>query len=108
MKKLLSTLSLLSLFLPITEAANAEEYKFLKLFEGIIISGNEKIIKPDPEIYKIAIKRFKLEPKNSLFIDDKLINISAAEKLGFKTEGKFRKVDLYEDRNVDQIYMGCI
>tara|TARA_B100000700_G_scaffold213869_1_gene235155 strand:- start:528 stop:1124 length:597 start_codon:yes stop_codon:yes gene_type:complete len=62
-----------------------EEYKFLKLFEGIIISGNEKIIKPDPEIYKIAIKRFKLEPKNSLFIDDKLINISAAEKLGFKT-----------------------
>jgi len=61
------------------------EYPFLKLFDDILISGKEKMIKPDKEIYLLAIKRFNLEPKNTIFIDDKIENINAAKYLGFNT-----------------------
>ena len=62
-----------------------EEYVFLKKFDGIIISGKVKKIKPQKEIYQIAIDRFKLTPNETVFIDDKLINIKAAIKLNFQT-----------------------
>ena len=61
------------------------EYKFLNLFDGLIISGKEKMIKPNKEIYILAIERFKLESQNTVFIDDKIENIITARKLGFKT-----------------------
>jgi haloacid dehalogenase superfamily, subfamily IA, variant 3 with third motif having DD or ED len=62
-----------------------EEYSFLKLFDGILISGEEKLTKPDLAIYKLAIKRFNLVPEKSVFIDDKLANIKTAKKLGLNT-----------------------
>ena len=61
------------------------DYPFLKLFDGLIISGKEKIIKPNKEIYLLAIKRFNLKAKETVFIDDRIENIIAAKKLGFKT-----------------------
>ena len=61
------------------------EYKFLNLFDGLIISGKEKMIKPNKEVYILAIERFKLESQNTVFIDDKIENIITARKLGFKT-----------------------
>ena len=51
----------------------------------MLISGREKLVKPDPAIFQIAIKTFKLIPKKTLFIDDKFDNINSAKKLGFKT-----------------------
>ena len=62
-----------------------DKYYFLKIFSGILISGDVGLIKPDPEIYKLAIKKFSLVPKNTVFIDDKLENIKAADELGFQT-----------------------
>ncbi len=62
-----------------------KEYTFLKIFDGILISGHEKLIKPNPVIFQRAIKKFKLMPKKTLFIDDKLENINSAKKLGFIT-----------------------
>jgi len=62
-----------------------DDYPFLKKFNGLIISGEEKLLKPNPDIYNLAISRFNLKPKQTIFIDDKLININAAKKLGFKT-----------------------
>lgn len=62
-----------------------EEYPFLKKFDGIIISGKEKTIKPNEEIYKIAIQRYNLDPLETVFIDDKSENIKTAIRLGFKT-----------------------
>ena len=50
-------------------------YEFLKWFDGKIISGEVGKIKPDPEIFYTLIKKFKLNPENSVFIDDKLSNI---------------------------------
>ena len=62
-----------------------EEYPFLKKFDGIIISGEVKIIKPDPGIYYLAINNFNLIPNETIFIDDNLDNIKAAQTIGFKT-----------------------
>ena len=62
-----------------------KEYPFLKKFDGLLISGNEKMVKPDKEIYSLAIERFNLTPKKTIFIDDKVENINAANNLGFKT-----------------------
>jgi len=62
-----------------------EKYPFLKDFEGKIISGRDFLIKPDPAIYELAISRFDLVPLETLFIDDRLDNIEAAQKLNFQT-----------------------
>ena len=60
-------------------------YPFLKDFDGKIISGRDFLIKPDPAIYELAISRFDLIPQETLFIDDRLDNIEAAQKLNFQT-----------------------
>ena len=62
-----------------------EEYPFLKIFDDKIISGREKLIKPDQAIYQLAIKRFDLTPKETVFIDDRLENINTAKQLSFHT-----------------------
>ena len=62
-----------------------ETYPFLKDFDGKIISGRDFLIKPDPAIYELAISRFDLIPDETLFIDDRLDNIEAAQKLNFQT-----------------------
>ena len=60
-----------------------EDYSFLKKFDGLLISGEDKLIKPDSKIYHLAINRFNLEPINTVFIDDRLENIQEAKKIGF-------------------------
>ena len=62
-----------------------KKYPFLNKFDGLMISGKEKLIKPDLAIYKLAISRFNLIPEETVFIDDKKENIEAANKLGFLT-----------------------
>ena len=53
------------------------------LFEDIMVSGTEKVAKPEPEIYAIAEKRFGLRPEQMLFIDDRPENIAAAKARGW-------------------------
>jgi len=62
-----------------------DDYPFLKLFDGLLISGEDKLMKPDSAIYELAINRFHLIPEETVFIDDKLENIEAANKLYLKT-----------------------
>lgn len=54
------------------------------LFEDIVVSGAEKLVKPDPRIYQLAIDRFGVTTKHSLFIDDRLDNIEAAHAFGLQ------------------------
>ena len=61
------------------------DYPFLKKFDGMVISGEVKLIKPDPKIYQLAIKKFNLVPKETIFIDDNIDNINSAHTIGFKT-----------------------
>ena len=58
-----------------------KKFEFLKWFDGIVVSGEEKTRKPYKKIYEITINRFNLEPNKTLFIDDNLSNIEAAKKL---------------------------
>ena len=62
-----------------------ENYPFLKKFDGLLISGEDKLIKPNLDIYQLAIERFDLDPHKCVFIDDKLENIETAKKLSFHT-----------------------
>ena len=62
-----------------------EDYPFLQSFDGIIISGEVKLAKPDKLIFELAISRFNLEPEETIFIDDNLDNIQTAKSLNFKT-----------------------
>lgn len=57
---------------------------FLNLFEGILVSGVEKMKKPDHEIYNLMLSRYDLNPEESLFIDDSAKNIKGAEECGIK------------------------
>ena len=62
-----------------------DDYSFLNKFDGLLISGENKLVKPDKAIYKLAISRFDLIPDKTVFIDDKIENIEAAKELNFKT-----------------------
>ena len=59
-----------------------ERYDFLQHFEGIVVSGAEKTRKPFAKIYEIILDRYTITPEKSVFIDDNLDNITAANKLG--------------------------
>lgn len=52
-------------------------------FRDIVVSGHEKVAKPDPAIYAIAETRFGLPPEQLFFIDDKTENIAAARARGW-------------------------
>jgi 2-haloacid dehalogenase len=59
-------------------------YPFLATsFIDMVVSGDEKLIKPDPAIYHVLLKRQKLQAEDCIFIDDSMKNVEAAAKLGF-------------------------
>jgi 2-haloacid dehalogenase len=53
-------------------------------FIDIVISGDERLIKPDPAIYRVLLERQKLQAADCVFIDDSQKNVDAAASLGFK------------------------
>ncbi len=57
-------------------------FDFLQLFEGIVVSGEEKLIKPDPRIYQRLLGRYAIAPETALFIDDNAHNVESARRLG--------------------------
>ena len=62
-----------------------KKFEFLHWFEGIVVSGTEKTRKPFADIYQITLDRYALKASDSLFIDDNLRNIEAAQALGIQT-----------------------
>jgi 2-haloacid dehalogenase len=61
-----------------------ERYDFLHWFEGIVVSGVEKTIKPRPELYEVLLNRYRVEPATAVFIDDNAVNVEAAKVLGME------------------------
>jgi len=53
-------------------------------FRDIVVSGVEKLAKPDPAIFDLAAWRFAIDPARALFIDDNAANIAAAQQLGWQ------------------------
>ena len=79
-------------------------YDFFSWFQGIVVSGEEKLIKPDRRIFKLILDRFSIDPDNAIFIDDRKDNVAAAQELGiegihFSTPGKLRD---------DLVAAGCL
>ena len=58
-------------------------YDFFDLFDGIVVSGEEKVVKPDPKIFHILLERYGLKADECVFIDDNLSNINTAKLLSF-------------------------
>jgi len=62
-----------------------ERFDFLQWFDGTLVSGVEKMAKPDPAIFHLLLKRYELQAEGCLFIDDSKTNIEAAARIGFET-----------------------
>lgn len=60
-------------------------FDFLHWFEGIVVSGVEKMRKPHPSFYQILFDRYNVKPDRALFIDDNIKNVEAATAIGLKT-----------------------
>ena len=60
----------------------AGKFDFLKLMDGGVFSYDVGYMKPDEEIYKILLNKYKINPEEAIFFDDREENIEAANKLG--------------------------
>lgn len=75
-----------------------KHYDFFEIFEGkIVVSGEEKMIKPNPEIWKVLLNRYNIKAEESVFIDDNPKNIEVAENLGFITIKISENTDLEKE-----------
>ncbi len=63
----------------------AGTHKCFSWLQGVVMSGQEKVAKPDPAIYNILLDRYNLSPDETLFIDDNPLNIAAATAIGLHT-----------------------
>lgn len=53
-------------------------------FDGIVVSFQERTCKPDPEIFRHVVKRYHLDPSETLMLDDSEANCEAARSIGLK------------------------
>lgn len=57
-------------------------FEWLSWFDGIVVSGREGVVKPDPRIFAILIDRYRLDPPSTLYVDDVQANVDAARGAG--------------------------
>ena len=57
----------------------------LERFAGIVVSGRERLAKPDAAVFELLLGRYRLEASHTLFVDDSAVNIRAADRLGLRT-----------------------
>ena len=59
-----------------------EKFSIFQLLDGQVVSGEEHVVKPDPQIFKILLSRYNLIPEECIFTDDRAENVEAASLLG--------------------------
>ena len=67
-----------------TFRATRSRFPFLGLFNDIVVSGDEKLLKPEPAIFELLAKRNGIDLSDSLFIDDSMKNVKGCEAVGMK------------------------
>ncbi len=67
-----------------TFRATRSRFGFLSLFKDIVVSGDEKMLKPEPAIFKLLARRSGIKLKDSIFIDDSLKNVVGAKAVGMQ------------------------
>ena len=65
-----------------TFPAAQKRFEFLKWFRGVMLSGEVKLLKPDPRIFKLFLKTFAIDPASTVYIDDREPNVEAAMACG--------------------------
>jgi len=56
-------------------------FSFFERFRGIVVSGDEKMLKPEARIYRLLCDRYRVDPRQAVFIDDSLKNVEGARTL---------------------------
>jgi 2-haloacid dehalogenase len=64
------------------QARAAPSFAFLDLFDAIVVSGEERVVKPDPRIFRALLDRHDLAPQATVYVDDSPANVEAARRLG--------------------------
>jgi len=59
-------------------------FPFLGRFRDVVVSGEVRLLKPDPAIYRLLVARNGLDPAEALFIDDSPVNVAGAEAVGMR------------------------
>jgi 2-haloacid dehalogenase len=77
-------------------------FAFLDCFDGIVVSGEERLIKPDPAIFRRLLTRYDITPAHAVYIDDSPRNVVAAADVGLHA---LRFVDAHRLRE-DLIALG--
>jgi len=57
-------------------------FRFLARFRAIVLSSEERLLKPDPRLYRLLIDRHRIDPEETVFVDDRLVNVETARALG--------------------------
>ncbi len=73
-----------------------QRFPFLAAFDGIVVSGEERLLKPDPAIYTLFLDRYGLAAADCVFVDDSAANIASARAIGFHTH-HFTRADGFAD-----------
>ncbi len=63
-------------------AINSKVYDFLEYFDGLVLSYEEVMVKPEPEIYYRLLEKFDLKAEECIFIDDRQVNVNASIACG--------------------------
>lgn len=79
-----------------TYAPARDRFAFLSWFRGILVSGEVKVIKPDPRIFELLVERFAIDLHDAIYIDDVEANVAAARPFGihaihFTTPAELRR-----------------
>lgn len=69
-------------------------FPFLRSFDGAIVSAHERLIKPDPAIYRLLLDRYGLVAEACIFVDDSHRNVEAARSVGMKAVHFVEPIDL--------------
>jgi 2-haloacid dehalogenase len=59
-----------------------KRFDFLQWFRGVLLSGEARLLKPDPRFYKLFFETFSIDPAHAIYIDDLQPNVEAATALG--------------------------
>ena len=86
--------------------AEAKYQDWLQLFDGVVVSGRVKMVKPDREIFDYLLRTYDLQSDDVLFIDDHEPNVAAARSYGIHAH-RFTDPDLLREELVTTGLLGA-
>ncbi|HEY6304977.1 MAG TPA: HAD family phosphatase [Candidatus Angelobacter sp.] len=57
-------------------------FEFLRWFQGILLSGEAGLLKPDPQLFQMLLRRYAIDPTHAVYVDDHASNVNSARQLG--------------------------